>query len=209
MEQTVARRAVIMKSWKIIFMVALLLIPGLSGCGSGNTEQLAEVKDTAVAETEALKGTVIDAQEAAGEPGDTGDEPNEGIVKPPGEGGDDGGTILPPSPDERKPAKPIKGRIRMDDLVYPTRDMATGEPVKGKAASGSRHTQTTNDPFMEVWIYYSQVLKGRNQELDSNVGEEGVPYYASFVVRDGGNVFSIDLTERSKNGPTVIGITKS
>lgn len=195
-----------MKSWKIIFVVALLLIPGISGCGSANTEQLAEVKDTSLAETEALKGAVIDAREAAGEPGDTGDEPNEGTVKPPGDGG---GTIIPPSPDEPEPAKPIKGRIRMDDLVYPTRDMATGEQVKGKASSDSRHTQTTSDPFNVVWFYYSQVLKGRDQQVDSNIGEEGVSHYSSFIVRDGGSVFNINLTEGSKNGPTVISITKS
>lgn len=189
--------------------VILLFIPVLMNCSqdTGDTKQLTEVKDSALAETQALEGAVIDATKAAGGDEDIEGNPEEGIVTPPG--GDDEEPPVLPKRSEREIAEPIKGKITMDDLVYPTYDIATGKKVKGKAGSEDGYTQTTAAPCVEVWLYYSQILKGRQQETSNNINEDGVPHHASFVVKDGRNVFNIDLMETSPLGPTMINISRS
>jgi len=189
--------------------VILLLVPAILGCSqdTGNTSQLTEVKDSALAETEALEGAVIDATGAIEGDEDIEGNPDEGTMTPPG-GEDDTPPVLPKSSD-REPAAPITGTITMDDLVYPTYDIATGKKVKGKAGSEDSYTQTTADPCVEVWMYYSQILQGHQQETSNNISEDGVPHHASFVVKDGRNVFTIDLVEGSPLGPTTIDIRRS
>ncbi len=198
-----------MKNWMLITIgVILLFIPVLLNCSqdTGDTKQLTEVRDSALAETEALEGSVIDATKAAGGDEDIEGKPEDGVVTPPD--GDEEPPVLPKRSD-RETAEPIKGKITMDDLVYPTYDVVTGEKFKGKVGSESNFSQTTADPCVEVWMYYSQILQGRQQETANNINEDGVSHYASFVVKDGRNVFTIDLLEGSPLGPTMINIGKS
>ena len=199
-----------MKNWMMIMTgVILMFIPALLNCSqdTGDTKQLSEVKDSTLAETEALEGAVIDATKVAGGDEDIEGNTEEGTMVPPDSDGETPPEL--PKSSGREPAESIEGGISMDDLVYPTYDITTGEKVKGKAGSEDSYTQTTTDPCIEVWMYYSQILKGRQQETSNNINEDGVPHYASFVVKDGKNVFTIDLVEGSPLGPTMITISRN
>ena len=170
-------------------------------------EQLAEVEETVKAGTsKAVSGDVIKAAEEAGKTGEEGEEAESEEE----EGGEEsgGGEFLPPGVQpELPPVEPIKGKIEMDDLTYPTYNPVTGSYEKPKVGETDTYSQMTMDPFFIVVGYYDQILKGRDVETKNNIGESG-PMWANYVIKDSGNTFTANVAEQGDARITVITITK-
>lgn len=202
---------------KILTIILILGMAVALSCGGGNVDQLKEVEETVKSGTsKAVSGDVIKTAEEAGktgeESGEEGEEGEEGETPAEGEGegeeGSGGGEFLPPGMQpELPPVEPIKGKIKMDDLTYPTFNPATGSYEKPKAGDSPAYTQMTSDPFFIVVGYYDQILKGRDVDAKNNIGESG-PMWARYIVKDSGNTFTVSINNQSDTKSTVISITK-
>ncbi len=194
----------IIKGFLIIAAIACLMF--VLGCEKENK-----------AETEALKGAA-DAAKGAVEAGKidttTGEEQGEeGVIEevPPGgeKTDDDGDGLVLPDVSGPGAAEPVEGALTLQDLVYPITNPTNGNRIKENIGDATSHTTTTSDPFINVWMYYSQILKGREMDAGNNLGDQGkAPLHAFFKISDGGNRFSVNIGEESPGGMVLISIAK-
>ena len=121
---------------------------------------------------------------------------------------DEKGTFL--TPIDRLVGEPelVETPVSMDDLVYPIYDMDTKTTSKKSVGDTDIWNLLTADPMDSVWGYYEQILEGWELEIESKLEEEEGDRSVSVVLKDGDNVYIIDLSQHGTRNFTRIAITK-
>jgi hypothetical protein len=194
----------LLKTLVVISMIFCLML----ALGCDKNEPAPADKDGPAAEgSSAVSGGKIDTNDGNDEEeaGDTVIEDPEAQEDPDGDGNIG---ITLPKPDEEE-AEPIEGTLTLNDLVYPVTDPRSGNSHKEDIGDLQSYSMTTGDPFIDVWMYYSQILQGRDFETENNLGDQGkAPLNAFFKIEDSGNEFMVRITEESPAGMVLINIAK-
>lgn len=120
----------------------------------------------------------------------------------------DKGTFLTPMDRFVGELELVESPVTMDDLVYPTYDAKTKTTSKRLVGDTDSWGRLTVESMDNVWEYYQKILEGWELEIDSKLEEEDGDRSVTAVVKDGDNVFTVELTQQGERNRTMIKITK-